>query len=93
MRTAPRAARCGQLELTPTPQARERYESDCLKLNSYTANTQLVQGKELEKIHGKVDRVRQTIGSNEQDFRNFVSVLEGTTQKWENEWKGFTDVS
>ncbi|KAL1406217.1 formin-binding protein [Vanrija albida] len=70
---------------------RERYESDCLKLNSYTANTQLVQGKELEKIHGKADRVRQTIGSNEQDFRNFVSVLEGTTQKWENEWKTFTD--
>ena len=73
-------------------QARERYESDCLKLNSYTANASLVQGKELEKLQTKLDRVRQTIGANEQDFKSFVRVLEGTWQKWEGEWKGFCDV-
>lgn len=74
-------------------QARERYESDCLKLNSYTANMQLTQGKELEKLQSKIDRVQSTIGSNENDFKNFVSVLETTTQKWENEWRSFCDVS
>lgn len=74
-------------------QAKERYESDCLKLNSYTANSQLVQGKELDKLQSKLDRVRQTIGANEQDFRQFVRVLEGTTGKWEQEWKAFCDVS
>lgn len=73
-------------------QAKERYESDCLKLNSYTANSQLVQGKELEKLQSKLDRVRQTIGSNEQDFGQFVRVLEVTTAKWEQEWKAFCDV-
>lgn len=74
-------------------QAKERYESDCLKLNSYTANAALTQGKDLEKLQGKLERVRQTIGGNEQDFRQFVKVLEGTTAKWENEWRGFCDVS
>lgn len=74
-------------------QAKEKYESDCLKLNSYTANSALSQGKDLEKVQSKLDRVRQTIGGNEQDFRQFVKVLEGTTQKWEAEWRGFCDVS
>lgn len=64
-----------------------------MKLNSYTANSSLVQGKELDKVQQKLDRVRQTIGQNEQDFRQFVRVLEGTQGKWENEWKGFCDVS
>jgi len=73
--------------------AKEKYESDCLKLNSYTANAALSQGKELEKVQAKLERVRQTIGGNEQDFRQFVKVLEGTTQKWESEWRGFCDVS
>ena len=74
-------------------QARERYESDCLKMNSYTANQALTQGREAEKLQSKVERVRQTIGQNEQDFRQFVRVLESTQSKWENEWKNFCDVS
>ncbi|WWC69691.1 uncharacterized protein I206_103634 [Kwoniella pini CBS 10737] len=71
--------------------ARDRYEQDCLKLNSYTAQSSLTQGKELEKLQTKLDRVRQTIGANEQDFRQFVKVLEQTQARWESEWKGFCD--
>ncbi|WVQ70350.1 uncharacterized protein L199_008577 [Kwoniella botswanensis] len=71
--------------------ARERYEQDCLKLNSYTAQSSLTQGKELEKLQTKLDRVRQTIGANEQDFRQFVRILEQTQARWESEWKGFCD--
>ncbi len=75
-----------------TQQARERYEKDCLKLNSYTANMQLVQGRERDDLEGKMDKVRRSIQSEEQDFRNFVRVLEETSVKWENEWRGFCDV-
>ncbi|XAO24209.1 hypothetical protein I312_103004 [Cryptococcus bacillisporus CA1280] len=71
--------------------ARDRYEQDCLKLNSYTAQSSLIQGKELEKLQTKLGRVGQTIGSNENDFRQFVKVLEVTHQKWEQEWKNFCD--
>lgn len=72
-------------------QARDRYEGDCVKLNSFTANKQLVQGRELDKLESKIDRVKQTISSNENDFRNFVSVLEQTNAKWENDWRNFCD--
>ena len=72
-------------------QARDRYEGDCVKLNSFTANKQLVQGRELDKLESKIDRVKQTISSNENDFRNFVSVLEQTNAKWEHDWRNFCD--
>ncbi|WRT66899.1 uncharacterized protein IL334_003864 [Kwoniella shivajii] len=71
--------------------ARDKYEEDCLKLNSYTAQSSLTQGKELDKLHSKLERVRQTIGANEQDFRQLVRILEQTQSRWEGEWKGFCD--
>nr|ODN96831.1 septation protein imp2 [Cryptococcus depauperatus CBS 7855] len=71
--------------------AREKYEQDCLKLNSYTAQSSLTQGKELEKLYQKLDRVRHTIPQNEQEFKQFVKVLEVTYGKWEQEWKNFCD--
>jgi hypothetical protein len=37
--------------------------------------------------------VRQTIGANEQDFRQLVGFYHEASQKWEMEWKGFCDVS
>lgn len=74
-----------------TSQARDRYEGDCVKLNSFAANKQLVQGRELDKLESKIDRVKQTISQNESDFRNYVSVLETTNTKWENEWRNFCD--
>lgn len=78
--------------LTASSQARERYKTDCIRLNEYTANMQLTQGRELDKLQQKMDRLRQTIPSDEQDLRNFISVLEQTNQKWENEWRTFCDV-
>jgi hypothetical protein len=62
-------------------------------LNSYTANQALTQGKEADKLQQKLEKVRQSIGQSEQDFRQFVRVLEGTQGKWEHEWKAFCDVS
>lgn len=73
--------------------ARERYEQDCLKINSYTAQHSLVQGKEQEKIQQKLEKSQSSVGQNEQDFKNFVRALEGTAGKWELEWKAFCDVS
>lgn len=54
---------------------------------------QLHQGNAVDKYQGKIEKVRQTISSNEQDLRNFISVYESTNQKWENEWRTFLDVS
>lgn len=71
--------------------AREKYESDCVRINSYTAQSTLVQGKDLEKIHSKLERAQQTVQVNENDYAQFTRVLQETLQKWEQDWKAFCD--
>lgn len=71
--------------------AREKYESDCLRINSYTAQSTLVQGKDLEKINLKLERAQQTVQVNENDYAQFTRVLQETMQKWEQDWKAFCD--
>lgn len=72
--------------------AREKYESDCVRINSYTAQSSLVQGKDLEKINLKLERAQQTVQANERDFANFAKAVQDTTQKWEQDWKAFCDL-
>lgn len=71
--------------------AREKYESDCLRINAYTAQSTLVQGKELERLTLKLERTQQTVQGNERDFANFARALQDTVGKWEHEWKAFCD--
>jgi hypothetical protein len=72
--------------------AREKYEADCLRINSYTAQSTLVQGKDLEKVQLKLERAQLTVQANERDFANFAKVLQDTVQKWEQNWKEFCDI-
>ncbi|KAH7099880.1 hypothetical protein BKA62DRAFT_640553 [Auriculariales sp. MPI-PUGE-AT-0066] len=71
--------------------AREKYEADCLKINSYTAQATLVQGRDFDKLQLKLDRARQTVQANERDYINFSRALADTYVKWEREWKAFCD--
>lgn len=71
--------------------AREKYEADCMRINGYTAQSTLVQGKDLEKIHQKLERVQQTVQANERDFANFARALQETARQWELDWKAFCD--
>ncbi|PPQ82339.1 hypothetical protein CVT24_002318 [Panaeolus cyanescens] len=71
--------------------AREKYEQDCLRINSFTAQASLVQGKDLEKINLKLERTQQTVRTNERDFAHCAQALAGTVQRWEEEWKDFCD--
>jgi len=72
-------------------QTGEKYKSDCLRINSYTAQASLMQGKELEKIHTKLERAQQTVQANERDFANFAKNLRITVAEWEQDWKVFCD--
>lgn len=71
--------------------AREKYEGDCMKINSYTARGTLMQGKDLERNNAKLERAQQTVQANEKDFANFSRALQDTVQKWEQDWKAFCD--
>jgi len=71
--------------------AREKYEQDCVRINSFTAQASLVQGKDLEKINLKLERTQQTVQTNEREFSNFSKALQETVMKWEQDWKSFCD--
>ncbi|EAU91195.2 SH3 domain-containing protein [Coprinopsis cinerea okayama7 len=71
--------------------AREKYESDGMRINAFTAQSTLVQGKELDKITAKLERAQQTVQVNEREFANFAKILAETTKKWELSWKAFCD--
>ena len=64
-----------------------------MRINSYTAQSSLVQGRDLDKIQGKLDRARQTVTANERDFANFAKALQGIVEKWEKDWKAYCDAS
>ena len=80
-----------QTQETYVKKAREKYETDCMRINSYAAQSSLVQGKDLEKINIRLERSQQTVQINERDFANFSKALQDTTHKWEQAWKVFCD--
>jgi hypothetical protein len=71
--------------------ARDKYETDCVRINAYTAQATLLQGRELEKTHLKLERAQQTVQANQRDFANFARALQDTVRQWEVDWKAFCD--
>jgi len=71
--------------------SREKYEQDCIRINSFTAQASLVQGKDLEKVNLKLERTQQTVQTNEREFASYAKALSETVQKWEANWKNFCD--
>lgn len=72
-------------------QAREKFEADCIRINSYTAQSSFARGKDLDKITLKLERAQQMVRVNERDFVNFARALRETTLKWQDEWRAFCD--
>lgn len=71
--------------------AAEKYKQDCVRINSYTAQSTLMQGRELDKIQMKLEKAQQTVHANERDFANFTKALQTTAGEWEQDWKVFCD--
>ena len=71
--------------------ARQKYEDDCVRINSFTAQSTLVQGKDLDKVQTRLERAKQTVQANEREFSQFARALADTTSRWEKEWKVFCD--
>ena len=80
-----------QLQESYVIKARDKYEQDCVRINSYTAQSSIIQGRDLEKVNQKLERAQQTVQANERDFSNFAKALQDTVQKWEQNWKSFCD--
>ncbi|KIK08635.1 hypothetical protein K443DRAFT_128104 [Laccaria amethystina LaAM-08-1] len=50
-----------QTQETSVTKGRDKYEAECMRINSYTARSSLVQGKDLEKINIELERA-QSVG-------------------------------
>ena len=72
--------------------AREKYETNCTKINAYTAQSNMVQGRDLDKVMAKLERVQSNIDNDDRDYESFVRALQETTQKWNSEYKSFLDI-
>jgi prophage DNA circulation protein len=82
-----------QLNETYVAKAKERYEQDCHRVNAYTAQQSLVQGRDLEKVTTKLERAQSTVETNKRDYQNFTRALADTVARWDSEWKAFCDQS
>ncbi|KAI5122334.1 hypothetical protein M0805_002501 [Coniferiporia weirii] len=80
-----------QTQETYVTKAREKYETDCMRINTFAAESKLVQGRDLEKIQSRLNRAKQTVTANERDFANFARALQVTVEKWESDWRAFCD--
>ncbi|KAF8661476.1 hypothetical protein AX16_001313 [Volvariella volvacea WC 439] len=73
--------------------AREKYETDCLRIASYSQQVEYTTGKDLERLQTKLKRAQQTVQANEKDLINFTNNVAELLPDWEREWKDFCDLS
>ncbi|KAJ7799960.1 SH3 domain-containing protein [Mycena olivaceomarginata] len=73
--------------------AREKYESDCLRIASYTQQIAVNPGKDVERLQLKLRRAQQTVQANEKDFASFTKTVLDMMPAWEKDWKDFCDAS
>ncbi|GAA6054707.1 hypothetical protein JCM3770_000041 [Rhodotorula araucariae] len=72
--------------------AKEKYEADAIQINALHAQSTLLQGRELDKVSIKLDKVQQSVEVNERDYREYAGVLKRTTVEWNMAWKAFCDL-
>lgn len=71
--------------------SREKYEADCLRVQSYTQQATYMTGTDLAKVQLKLQRTRQTMQGNERDYEKFSKDLADFLPGWEREWKEYCD--
>lgn len=59
--------------------------------NSYTAQSSLSQGRELDRVASKLDRAQGNVAAAERDLRNFLGALAETWARWVDGWQVFCD--
>lgn len=80
-----------QVQESYVKKSREKYESDCLRIRSYSQQATYMQGTDLQKVQQKLLRTKQTMQGNERDFTKFTKELLEMLPGWEREWKEFCD--
>jgi hypothetical protein len=80
-----------QIQESYVKKSREKYESDCLRIRSYSQQSTYMTGSDLQKVQQKLTRTKQTMQGNERDYAKFTNDLLELVPIWEKEWKEFCD--
>jgi hypothetical protein len=80
-----------QVQESYVKKSREKYESDCVRIRSYTQQVTFMTGADLQKVQQKLARTQQTLQGNEKDYARFTKELLELLPAWEKEWKEFCD--
>ena len=86
-----RKSRDKQNQESYVKKSREKYEGDHLRIHSYTQQTTVMTGADLQKVQQKLARAQQTLQGNEKDYGRFTKELLELLPIWEKEWKEFCD--
>ncbi|ODQ65726.1 hypothetical protein NADFUDRAFT_51010 [Nadsonia fulvescens var. elongata DSM 6958] len=70
---------------------RENYVADCHKINGFSAQQNLLLGKELERNNQKLDKAHISIEISKREYQNALRALGETVDRWNMEWKTSCD--
>ncbi|KAF7325467.1 SH3-domain-containing protein [Mycena kentingensis (nom. inval.)] len=76
---------------TAINKAREKYESNCLRLASYTQQMSVNPGKDPERLKTKIAKARETVSANERELSGATNSIRDATVRWQKDWKEFCD--
>ncbi|KAF1959683.1 hypothetical protein CC80DRAFT_523637 [Byssothecium circinans] len=71
--------------------ARDRYETDCLKIKGFLAQAHMVMGQEERKNKAKLEKTQINMSETEREYEAAVKILEETTGRWNRDWKAACD--
>uniref|UniRef100_A0A060T2E7 ARAD1A01232p n=1 Tax=Blastobotrys adeninivorans TaxID=409370 RepID=A0A060T2E7_BLAAD len=70
---------------------RQKYESDCNRINGHLAQQNMLMGKELDRNNAKLDRLQQSIEQTKREYQGSLRILAETMDHWNQEWKNGCD--
>ncbi|RGB37040.1 hypothetical protein C1646_622369 [Rhizophagus diaphanus] len=71
--------------------AKERYESECIKIQGLLAGKNSIMGKDLEKLNLKIEKAQMSAKTADQEYMKLVKDAQDITQKWNYDWRTACD--
>ncbi|KAG9299422.1 hypothetical protein G9A89_009374 [Geosiphon pyriformis] len=82
-----RSLRNKQTQTANLQKAKEKYETECVKMNALLASRQNSIGKDLDKFNFKLEKSQIALRIADQEYQNYLKGASDLTQKWNLDWR------
>ncbi|KAK9473870.1 uncharacterized protein V1510DRAFT_428908 [Dipodascopsis tothii] len=89
--TIERLTKAKNNQLATVNKHKDRFESDCNKINTCKAQQNMVSGRELEKNNAKLEKSRMSVTASRRDYQTSLKNLRDIIERWNLEWKSGCD--